>query len=362
MARSIDKSLLWEDDFGSVDLDWVAISPDAASVITGLREKIGSDGDDSLRTWLGKRRGALAPDVSMAFQGVRDVTCEFARDKINIPESIKAQWPLIASAKETDNTLMRLVSPPAFADTAHLQKQVDKVLPAVRQWIAHQHERWLSDECDDFTLSYLKALEKFDRNGGQVSEGPTILAYADPANLGYFLQLKGELEGLDKPALAAAFIEDMKRVTDPGYGTTAMHRDWGKVDGGYELVESEQLSDFIYQLDSFFGTDQAVPMAAELLALEDKKGRKPLRRAFEGAAAMGPTPKETRMDLHLYRTMVKNLQNKLGDDDKFTRYMDEAIIPNLPRQYGGGWPKQSKSTNAIVDKYLARAGIRPGLD
>lgn len=225
-------------------------------------------------------------------------------------------------------------------DAEKMRAQIEAARPAIY--------KWLDTPGKDRNPERDARLRAFADATGPVTEGPTLLARKfSPA----LLHLKAELSGLPPATLAQALYDDMAMIADLKTGGTSMHTSWAASTlmgppGSAKSVQ-ERLSGFIAALDTEFGTDIAVPLAAKLFALRDTKGLNPLEYTLNDGPDGQYAP-------YYHEAIVTNLAAALHDDAKFTRYMDEAIVPNLPASFGG----RPASVSAAVNKYLPKPGPR----
>ncbi len=237
---------------------------------------------------------------------------------------------------------LNIFCPPdnSFVDSDKLRAMITDCQSYIYQYLD------ASKDTGDFDKGRHQALRTFADGSCPIVEGQTVIGHASGDMLEYLLGLKEKLDGLSKEDLAEAYYQDMlKPVSSHDIKETAMHEHWAgsTVLGppGSEKAVNEYLSDFVLRLDKVFGTDIAVPLVAKLFALTDGEGKTPL----ENTLYDGPEGEHSK---YYYPVMVKNLAAALEGDEKFTRYMDEAITPNLPVSFGGKGPQ---STGAAA-KYL----------
>lgn len=237
------------------------------------------------------------------------------------------------------------------ADPQALRERIREIAPLIRDWLDNAKPAASKHEEESRA-----ALRRFADEYGPVTEGPSIFAYVSGSALEFFLTLavpvKGREAGKERQNTADWFYEDMAKVMDLDGGSTGMHRYWAGSSlmgpPGSENCVREYFSGFVAALDRSLGTDVAVPLLGRLLALKDAAGQRPLDRALSD----GP---EGNYAKWYYPVIVKGVAAALGDDAKFSRYMDEAIVPNLPESFGGRKP----GTSAAVGKYLKPGGPAP---
>ena len=223
--------------------------------------------------------------------------------------------------------------------------------------------RQLIDDCAVHIYEYLdqnkpesgyekeraQRLRSFADDNGPVSEGPTVLGTAHGEMLEVLFRKVCQVCNFDLQQLADHYFTDVTKVLDTSDGNTAMHRNWVysvmRGPPGSEDAVEESLSDFISRLDRGFGTEIALPLTKKLFAVKNANGNRPFDRVFRD----GP---DEQYGMYYYPKMVKELAKALGDDNKFQRYMDEVIVPNMPAAYGGN----TADPDSAAAKYLDRLG------